>query len=152
MLRKRRQRFERLLVLRQRELAQKQASLARAQQQMKLTRLALEEAQGALRSAALAYRVPEGQSRRADDFVDASAWLENRVRLVEQALIKQGRAKEAVHLAQKEVQQAELGKRQIETLLERISEEERVEGNRREQIEQDEIASRLSLAGSSLGH
>ncbi len=148
MLRQRRQRFERLLRLRQRELDQKQANLARAQSDMATTRRALEEAQSCLRRAALNYRLEPGQSRSAEEFCEASAWLADRVKLVEQALLAQDSSKEKVRLAQLAVQGAEKEKRKISTLLERIADEERQMNNRREQIEQDEIAGRLGAFGA----
>ena len=148
MLYQRRQRFERLLRLRQREVDKKRAALAQANEAMRVTRLALEEAQTALRDAARLYRLPAGQSRSAEAFMEAGQWLRDRVKLVERALVAQEHMKEKVRIAETGVKEAEREKRKVETLLQRIAEEERLEQNRREQIEQDEMASRMGSLDS----
>lgn len=142
MFKERRQRFLRLLKLRQRALDEGLAELGRRKSALRETRLQLERAQAALREAASQYRLPPGQSRRADAFVEAGAWLQDRVGRVELALVQQDNAKTAHHRAALAVQKAERDKRQIETLLERLAEEERLATNRREQVEQDELAAR----------
>ena len=140
MLGERKRRFERLLALRAREVEQKLVSLARTQDQMRTTRLALEAAQAELRRAAQAYRVPHGGSKTAEEFASTGEWLRSRVNHVEQALSNQDKSKQRVALAQKELVRAEKAKRQIEVLLERLAAEQLQQQNRQEQVEQDEMA------------
>lgn len=142
MFKERRQRFLRLLKLRQRAVDEQLAELGRRKTALRETRLQLERAQTALRDAARQYRLPAGESRRADAFMEAGAWLQDRVGRVELALVQQNQAKTAVDQATLAVQKAERDKRQVETLLDRLAEEERIATNRREQIEQDEFAAR----------
>lgn len=144
MLKERKKRFKKLLALRQRELDQRRAEATRAANAMRDTRVALEAAQKSLHEAAHAWRVPAGGVRRADSFLDSGAWLQTKIKVVEKSLQTHDLAKERVRLTTVQVQKAEKAKRQIETLLERLDEESRKEQARVEQIEQDEIATRLS--------
>ena len=145
MLGARRKRFEKLLTLRQRELDQKRAEATRAAGAMRDARVALEAAQKNLHHAAGNWRVPAGEPRRADSFLDAGAWLQSRIKEVERSLKTCNLAKERVRLTNIQVQQAEKAKRQIETLLTRIDKEQSIENARIEQKDQDEIATRLSM-------
>lgn len=145
-MRARRERFLRLLALRERELENKQLDAVRAKNALKETRIALEDTQNKLRQAALDFRVDPGQQRAAGDWITAGDWLKAKVAAVEKALHTHNLAKERVRLTTIGVQQAEREKRKVEKLLERIREEERVLEAVRDQKDTDEIAARATSA------
>lgn len=141
----RRKRFERLLGLRDRELEQRKGDAARSRVARNESQEALLKSQEALKQAASGYRVGSGQSRMAADFEVVGAWLKQQVSEVEKAMIYHKQACERLRLTTLEVQKAQKAKRQIETLLLRVTHEEDKERNVAEQKEQDELATRLSF-------
>ncbi len=138
----RRKRFNKLLVLRQRELAQKHAAAAKARTAMNTSSLALETCQGELRQAAHHWRANPSEVRAAATYLEAGAWLQKKVQGVEKALTSLELSQERVRLTMLDVVRAENEKRKIESLLQRITEEEALAAAREEQKDQDEIASR----------
>jgi flagellar export protein FliJ len=141
-MRSRRDRFARLLALRQRELDDRKSEAARARTALRETRFALEQAQTTLRTAAEKWRVPAGEERRADEWTEAGDWLKAKIKGVEQAMHTHHLAKERIRVTGLAVQAAEREKKKIEKMLERIIEEERREAVVRDQKETDEVAAR----------
>jgi|GEM_PF-2168757 len=152
MFRTRRKRFEKLLALRQRELDQKQAEVSRALQAQRESKQAVDDAQEDLTRAAQGWRGEAGETRTADSYLEAGAWLQRQIQEVEKTINKYELASERVRLTQLGVQKAEQAKRQIETLLERLDREQASEEARIEQIDQDELAARLSMAKRRFHH
>lgn len=144
-MRSRRQRFERLLALRERELEERRTEAARARAALRETRLALEVAHAALRTATEARRPRDGEELRVDEWSERTAWIQAKTLEVEQALSTHDLARQRERVTTAMVQRAEREKRKIEKLLVRIREEEVRVALVRDQKETDEIAARKVL-------
>lgn len=148
MMRSRRQRFERLLALRERELEERRTESARARAALRETRLALEIAHAAFRAAVESARARDGEDRRVDEWTERSDWMQSKAKDVEKALETHDLARQRERVTTSMVQKAEREKRKIEKLLVRIREEEMRLAIVRDQKETDEVAARKSLARS----
>lgn len=141
-------RFERLLNLREHQLTERRTEQSRAEAAQSEARIALEKHQQALREAALGFRVPEGQTRAAQDFIAHSDWLQTQVKALEKATIRFNQAKERVRQTVALRVRAEQEKRKVELLLGKIREEVRAEAVRQDQKDTDELAAQKKLAQS----
>ncbi len=140
-------RLNRIVEIRQRELDQEAAHLARAHFAETEAKTSLDEAQ-AQAAAAFAARATLSQATaNASEWTAREAWLASQRLNEERASERRVQAAQAVDEARASVVKMRVRVRGIETLVERVEESEREAQAQADRKFEDELASQTKLAG-----
>ncbi len=143
----RRKRIGRLIEVRERELNQELAELGRARHEEKSAEHAVEAARSARKSALAKREGLASAERQGRDWVDQDDWVAHLDLRLDVALAELARVVAETTRVHQRVTAAYKAVQQLESLAQRLAQEERTAAERSEQKQSDEFASRMVTGG-----